>query len=490
VAPRSPRAIAYAWPFGFPGGVRAARCPRPAKSNRPQPSEKPLTDKPLSKARPDPADPKRAAAVRPRPLGWSGTLRTQLLAGLAILLTIALVALAAAILLWQLLGLSADALAVALLLIIVVDIAVLVLFGDYLLRRLVLEPIGRMVERSRRIAEGDHEVRLDVGGADELRSLSDSVNDMADRLLRHQRMLGDNIASLEETNRQLVAARAELIHAEKMASVGRLAAGIAHEIGNPLGAILGYVDVAKRRAPDGADGEWMEGVRDESKRIDRIVRGLLDYARPKAAAVKPVAVNDVVRRTLELVETQGRLKEIEVRAELAEDVPEVLADGGQLEQVLVNLLLNATDSIREAEAGGRITVRTARGRHRAPAPDIRPRRRDDPEDVDYSHLRRLREPPEAFQPSPLTVGALIARIEVEDNGVGLEPGEESRVFDPFYTTKEPGRGTGLGLAVSSRLISGMKGQITASGRGGGGAVFSISLPALETGPTQAEEAGG
>jgi signal transduction histidine kinase len=314
---------------------------------------------------------------------------------------------------------------------------------------------------------------------------------MAEKLIRHQSTLTANIRSLDETNRQLMEARAELIHAEKMASVGRLAAGIAHEIGNPLGAILGYVDVAKRRE---AGAEWVEGVREESGRIDRIVRGLLDYARPKAAAVRPVDVNEIVRRSLELLEMQGRLKGIQVGSRLADDVPEVLADRHQLEQVLVNLLLNATDSIREVDAAGEITVTTLRALYRARTPSVRPRRSDDPEGVDYSHLRRMREPPAAFQPSPLAVGELIARIEIADNGVGLHKEDAHRIFDPFYTTKDPGYGTGLGLAVSARLIDGMGGQIEGSGPSKGGAVFVISLPAIEGGgstePTESEEASG
>ena len=425
------------------------------------------------------------------PSRGSGSLRSQLLTGLAVLLSIALLAVAIVILLWLPLGLSASSLAVALLLLIAVDLAVLLLFGDYLLKRLVLEPIDRMVKGAERIAAGDDGVRLEAGESDELRRLSDSVNDMAEKLIRHQNTLTANIRSLDETNRQLMEARAELTHTEKMASVGRLAAGIAHEIGNPLGAIMGYVDVAKRRE---VGAEWVEGVREESKRIDRILRGLLDYARPKAAAVRPVDVNEVVRRSLELLEMQGRLKGIQVRSRLADDVPEVLADRHQLEQVLVNLLLNATDSIREVDTAGEITVTTLRALHHARTPSQRLRRSDDPEGVNYSHLRRMREPAAAFQPSPLAVGELIARIEIADNGVGLHKEDAHRIFDPFYTTKDPGYGTGLGLAVSARLIDGVGGQIEASGQSEGGAVFAISLPAIEGGgstePTESEEASG
>jgi hypothetical protein len=406
----------------------------------------------------------------------SGSLRSQLLTALAVLLSIALLAVAVVVLLWLPFGLSADSLAVALLLLIAIDIAVLAMFGNFLLRRLVLEPIDRMVEGAERIAGGDEGWRVEASGSEELRRLSESVNQMASRLIRNQGLLAENVRSLDVTNRELIEARSELIDAEKMAGVGRLAAGIAHEIGNPLGAIIGYVDVAERRD---AEGEWIEGVRRESKRIDRIVRGLLEYARPKAATVGPVEVNEVVTQTIELLETQGRLKGIEVRAELSEDVPPVLADRYQLEQVLVNLLLNATDSVAESGPNGAITVRTLRDRYSVRSPSVRTRRKDDPAGVDYSHLRRMREPPGAFRPSPLQEGAIIARIEVEDNGLGLRQEDARRIFDPFYTTKEPGRGTGLGLAVSARLIDGMGGMIGASGRPESGAVFSIALPATE-----------
>jgi signal transduction histidine kinase len=409
-----------------------------------------------------------------KPFPRRTSLRSQLLAGLAILLTIALFAVAAGIFIWLPIGLSAGTLAGALLILIAVDVGLVVLFGDFVLRRLVVEPIDQMVRESERIAGGEEATRLEGGGSDELSRLSTSVNEMADRLIHNQTLLADNVRSLDDTNRELVAARSELVRAEKMVSVGRLAAGIAHEIGNPLGAILGYADVAERRS---GEDEWIAGVREEAKRIDRIVRGLLDYARPKAAAVSAVDVNELIGQTIDLVDSQGRLKGIEVRAELAEDIPRVRADRYQLEQVLVNLLLNATDSIGEVDRDGVILVRTRRARYRSRLPELRARRSDDPAGVDYSHLRRVHEPPEAFHPS-LQDGVAVARIEVSDNGAGLRDDDAGRIFDPFYTTKEPGHGTGLGLAVSARLIDGMGGYIEASGRPESGAVFAVSLPAI------------
>jgi len=411
-----------------------------------------------------------------KPFPRRTSLRSQLLAGLAVLLTIALFAVAAGIFFWLPIGLSPGTLAGALLILIAVDVGLVVLFGDFVLRRLVVEPIDRMVRESERIAGGEEATRLEGGGSDELSRLSTSVNAMADRLIRNQRQLAANVRSLDQTNRELVEARSELVRAEKMASVGRLAAGIAHEIGNPLGAILGYVDVAERRS---GEDEWIAGVREQAKRIDRIVRGLLDYARPKAAAVSAVDVNELVGQTIDLVDSQGRLKGIEVRSELAEDVPQVKADRYQLEQVLVNLLLNATDSIGDVERDGVILVRTLRGLHRSRLPEPRARRADDPAGVDYSHLRRVHEPPETFRRS-LQEGVVVARVEVSDNGAGLRDEDTGRIFDPFYTTKEPGRGMGLGLAVSARLIDGMGGYIEASGRPEGGALLAVSLPAIDT----------
>ena len=299
---------------------------------------------------------------------------------------------------------------------------------------------------------------------------------LAEALGQQRELLAENVRSLERTNRALTEARDELVHAEKLASTGRLAAGLAHEIGNPLNAILSYVEVGRRR---GVEEEWLEGVREEAERIDEIVTGLLDFARPGREEPAPVAVGELLRDTLALLESQGRLDAIEVDLRVDEPLPPALARRGRLQQVLVNLLLNACDAVEESDAAGaRVAVRASRGAFESPElPRPAPRREEDPEAVDYSHLRRLDQPVRERAAPPLQGGETVVRIAVADDGPGVEADPPRRVFEPFYTTKEPGRGTGLGLAVSERLIEGMGGWIEVRNREEGGAEFTICLPA-------------
>ncbi|HKK27642.1 MAG TPA: ATP-binding protein [Gemmatimonadota bacterium] len=404
----------------------------------------------------------------------SGSLRSQLLAGLAVLLFTALLAISAGLLVWLPFGWSPALMGSVLLVMVFGEVAVLLLFGDYLLRALFLEPLERMVQDAERIAEGDHEHRIEVESPDELRRLARSMNRMAGRLIDNQRMLAQNVRSLDETNRALTEARNELVQAEKLASVGRLAAGLAHEIGNPLNSVLAYADVARRR---GAAEEWVEGLVHEANRIDRIVAGLLDYARPKSGPPTRVDAHEIVRETVRLLETQGRFKGIRVEVEDGGRIPTVRVNPDQLQQVLVNLLLNASDAL-EAGDGEWIGVSTALRAHRGePGDGFVPRRKDDPEEVDYSHLRRFRSHPAEVPRPHFDEGQPLVVIEVRDDGPGVPEDQLERVFDPFFTTKEPGRGTGLGLAVSARLVYRMGGMIEAVNRAGGGTAFTVSLPA-------------
>lgn len=402
-----------------------------------------------------------------------GSLESQLLAGLAVLIVTALVVVAAVVFFWLPLRPSPGALLLGLGGLILLDTGLIVLFGVFLLRKRVLDQVDRMVSAAESIAGGDDSRRLEVQGPDEFQRLAGSVNRMADNLIRNQRLLAENVRSLDETNRELSEARRELVQADKLASVGRLAAGVAHEVGNPLGAIIGYVEVARRRG--WGDDEWLDEIEREAGRIHRVVRGLLDFARPHDPIDVTVDVNALAEQTVDLLESQGRLKGVEVRLELSRETPAVRADGGQLEQVLVNLLLNATDAIEEAGAEGVIVVRTAAETYEGPVFREPARRKEDPSGVDYSHLRRFRTDP-AFTPPDFDKGSAVVRLEVDDNGVGLQPGEEERVFEPFYTTKEPGKGTGLGLAVSARIVEELGGVIRVSSTPGEGTRFAMILP--------------
>jgi signal transduction histidine kinase len=380
---------------------------------------------------------------------------------------------------------------------LVADVAIFAAFGRYLIRRRLLAALEELVEGAESIAAGDYARRLPAGETLEIGRVADALNRMAERLITHQAQLAANVRSLEETNRLLTEARDDLVHAEKAASVGRLGAGIAHEVGNPLSAILGYIGLLQRTA-GAEEQDLLASAEREARRIDRIVRGLLDYARPREARVHPIDVNDVVDRCLDLLNTQGRLQLVRLERSMEEELPRVEADPYQLEQVLVNLLLTATDALEDrAEAGGAIAVddkaepvivvTTARVRLQ-PLRYLPSRRRDDPPDVDYSHRRRFHR--SASLPRELPVppmGGDVVEIVVRDNGPGIPAAVVDQIFEPFVTTKEPGQGTGLGLAVAARLIDAMGGTIRLVSEEGRGTEFTIVLPAWTGAATEPSE---
>lgn len=403
------------------------------------------------------------------------TLRRELIGAFAIVFIGALLVAAAGIML--VVPRVPPAAAVAYIAILIAaDVAIFLWFGSRLLRRRVLQPMDDLVAAVESIAGGHYDQALPRPETREMRRLTAAVAGMSDRLLHDQRALADNIRSLDDTNRLLTDARDAMIRAEKMASVGRLGAGIAHEVGNPLGAILGYLGLLQRRQDDGSR-ELVLAAEREAQRIDRIIRGLLDYARPRDASVQPVSVRAVIRDTVDLVRTQGHFTRVVLVSDVPEDVELVVrGDPYQLQQVLVNLLVNAADAV-EKTPNPRVAISALR-RHADPPPAHTPaRRKDDPEGVDYSHRRRLAASPRWPVGDPETDSGDVVELIVTDNGPGLPPNMTEQVFEPFVTTKEPGKGTGLGLAVCARLIDAMGGVIRAGNAADGGARFSVVLPA-------------
>jgi signal transduction histidine kinase len=419
----------------------------------------------------------------------AASLRRELIVALALLLFAALGLAAVGVLLWLPVGGSIGSIILFLSVLVVLDIGIFLLFGDFLLRQMVLKPVKAIVHGAEAIAREDYSRRIRVEGSKELEVLAESVNEIAEKLIENQRRLSDNIQSLNDVNRALTEARDELVRAEKLASAGQLAAGIAHEIGNPLGAVLGYLEIAERRPTIGQ--EIIDDMRREARRIDRIVKGLLDYARPRLPAPRRIMVNEVVTGAFELVEAQGHFKEIEVVLGLSEHSATVHADPHQLEQIMVNLLLNAAQAV-DGIGDSSITVGTEITPYEGSAPPAR--RRDDPPGIDYSHLRRLQARRDGLTPPPFTAGAKVVSVAVTDNGPGIPPEIMDRVFDPFFSTKETGQGTGLGLAVSARLIEGMGGTIRVESSADTGTCFSILLPFIpddvDEHDDEAEDDGG
>jgi len=268
---------------------------------------------------------------------------------------------------------------------------------------------------------------------------------------------------------RLLEEQAHLVRAEKLASVGRLAAGIAHEIGNPLGALNGYSHILRGRVGgDALAVEAVNGFERETTRIDRIVRGLLDYARPKRPAPTPIDINESIRHVADLLNAQGVLRRVSLRLELANESPRVYGERHDFEQAMVNLLLNASHAV---EGVGTVAVRTTCMSRKA---------------LEEGMTRASDRPGAAapHEPSPRVRRWLeselrpeeVVKIVVADSGPGVPEQDRERIFDPFFTTREPGKGTGLGLSIVLRIVENFQGIVWAQASREGGAAFHVLFP--------------
>jgi two-component system NtrC family sensor kinase len=365
---------------------------------------------------------------------------------------------------------------------IIIDALVLIVFGSFLLSRVIVKPIKNLVTVAGKIRDGDFDQKIEITAKNEIGQLMGSFNQMAEKLGDNKRRLEDHILSLETANQRLERAHEDLLISEKLASIGRLAAGVAHEVGNPLGAILGYTKILQEGMESREEElSTLRRIEQEIDRINHIVRELLDFSRPTKFEIQELNINTTIENTISLLSHQKSFKEIEKKLDLYPHLPPVRADESQLQQVLINLFLNAADAMPD---GGTLTVKTEEmvverdmgGELEAMFPR---RRKSDPETSDYSHLRK-------FKPLPLiydkyTVGDLLVRINISDTGCGIKKGDLQKIFDPFFTTKPPDKGTGLGLSISLRIIEFLNGQIKVESQPGKGSTFSIVLPTVEVG---------
>ncbi|MBW3630141.1 MAG: HAMP domain-containing protein [Gemmatimonadetes bacterium] len=397
-----------------------------------------------------------------------GSLRWELLFNLAVLSAAALLLALGAASVLRFSSVSPGRSTAILVLLVVIDLAIFLALGAFLIHRLVLRPLAEASAVAEAIAQGDYERRLPPGETREIATLSETFNRLTDQLLQNQARLAENVRSLDETNRRLGDTQRELIQVEKMASLGRLAAGVAHEIGNPLSAIIGYHSILRKR---GGDPAVLDGIDREARRIDQIVRGLLDYARPGYAPREMVDVNDSIRRIIDLLRVQGRLGDVELKLDLAPAVPGIEGVPNRIDQVFVNLFSNAVSAMG---GQGKLTVVTRVERYTSDRP-VPARRADDPPGIDYSHLRRLRFG-SVRDPHGLEENREVIRVIVNDTGPGIPPDAIESVFEPFFSTKAPGEGTGLGLAIVATTIAELGGRVEASSTTGGGATFNLYLP--------------
>jgi len=310
--------------------------------------------------------------------------------------------------------------AIAIFLGIAVAGMIIALIVSNFLAKGVLQPIKRLIYASHQWASGNLGYRVETTAKDEIAELTSTFNLMASSLKERDERLK------EYTQQQIM-------KSERLATLGQLAAGVAHEINNPLGAILMYSHLfLEEMEAENGHRKNLEKVVAEATRCKNIVRGLLDFARQSEPNVEEADVNDILKRTLSLVQNQALFQNIKINVELSPSLPRTMMDSSQVQQVFTNIILNAA----EAMAGeGELTIA-----------------------------------------SSVTPDGSSIEIEITDTGCGIPRENMEKVFDPFFTTKEVGRGTGLGLAVSYGIIARHKGAIEVKSEPGKGTTFIVRLP--------------
>jgi two-component system NtrC family sensor kinase len=337
---------------------------------------------------------------------------------------------------------------------LVLDVLAFTAFGASLLRRRVVAPLERLAAAARALAEGGFEARVPVEGPREAALVAASFNAMSEALARRTAALEKAVADLRDANAALRVARTGLDRTQRLAAVGRLSAGVAHEVGNPLAALLAFLDLAARdRGISEATRGHLARAAEQGERVRRILRQLLDFARPQRMEPKTVRLPAVAEEAAALVRAQRRYASVQLGVEVVDAPPDAWADPGAAAQIVLNLLLNAADAVVAAGGGPvRVTVRPAvlaarGGESRAAAAE--------------------RRTPDAVE------------CQVADAGTGIAEEDRERLFDPFFTTKPPGEGTGLGLANSLRLTEELGGALElVEPPPGFRTAFSLRLPAF------------
>lgn len=360
---------------------------------------------------------------------------------------------------------------------IILDAVVLIVFGSFLLSRVLVKPLKDLVRLTQKISDGDFSQKIEVTSKNEIGQLISSFNRMIERLRENQDSLESYLESLETANKKLKQAQEELIRTEKLASIGRFAAGVAHEVGNPLGAILGYTSILEKGGIDREESkDYLKRIEKEIERINRIVRELLDFARPSNFEIREVEINKVIENTLSLLSYQKNFKNVETQLDLHPNLPLVKGDESQLSQVFINIILNAVDAMA---SGGILRIQTIEYIVEDLLTDrlqrlYPPRRKGDPVASDYSRLRK---------PDPLSAlltkfpkGTKLVKTQISDTGVGIAKEDLEKIFDPFFTTKAPDKGTGLGLSISLRIVESVGGEIRVDSKVGKGSTFEVYLP--------------
>jgi signal transduction histidine kinase len=318
---------------------------------------------------------------------------------------------------------------------LVVDVAVFTAFGASLLRRRVVAPLARLADATRELAEGGFAARLPVTGPREAAAVAEAWNAMSEALAKRTAALEKAVVDLREANAALRVAQSGLDRAQRLAAVGRLAAGVAHEVGNPMAALLAFLDLVGRDPGLREDSRrHLARAAEQGDRVRRILRQLLEFSRPPRMDCVPLDLGALAEETVALVHAQRRYAGVRFEVVREGAPPNALADPSAVAQILLNLVVNAADAVVQEGGNGavQVCVRAAALALRGGA------------DAAAASTRR----------APDGVECCVA-----DQGAGIAEGDRERLFDPFFTTKPPGEGTGLGLANSQRLAEELSGAL-------------------------------
>ncbi len=323
---------------------------------------------------------------------------------------------------------------------IVMNALILVLFGIYLLSKTVVKPINRLVALTEKFDGDIPVVHKEETPNNEIGRLSQSLSHMLRKLDANERKLKENITSLENANREIQKAQDEMVESEKMASVGRLATGVAHEIGNPLGIILGYIELLERGdLTDSERKDFLNRMESELTRIHRIIRDLLDFSRPSPTEQHVTDAHAILEEVLSVLGPQPVFETVKIERSLKAETVVVRMGQDPLKQVFLNIIINAADAM------------------------------DDDQRCSDNPLKSLLTL-ESFNKN----GFLVMRFS--DTGCGVARDDLKRIFDPFFTTKAPGKGTGLGLAICYKIMDRAGGRIRMESEPGRGSTMILEMP--------------
>ena len=287
--------------------------------------------------------------------------------------------------------------------------------------RRITRPLEGLSQAAQVVAKGKFDIYIEPSSRDEIGDLAASFNQMA--------------SELKTREEALTAAQAALVQSEKMAAFGQLGAGIAHEVKNPLAGILGYAQLTLRKLePESPMHKNLKVIEKETKRCKNIIDNLMKFARQEKTVREPMEVNRVVEDAAAIVDHQLSINQVRLEKDLAENLPSILGNANQIQQVLMNLMINAQQAMNGKP--GQVCLKTS-----LPDPD---------------HVE----------------------IRISDTGPGMPPEVQAKIFEPFFTTKAAGKGTGLGLSVTYGIIKDHKGEIRVKSEPGQGATFIISLPVM------------